>query len=502
MFRSTYLFFSVIILSCLFSFYPALSQSEGGSKQKKGIRKTEEGGKKSHDPENLELNNGNLVLGAPSEDQVLGNIFLKKGTQAFITYHELSSKIIKKLTITGDSTGPFKFKFEGLNPGLTYGYDLFLKEPGAVSYLQKGSSWFRTAPSRGSTFCFTIQGDSHPERTGKMFNPDLYKLTLDSLSVIQPDFHFMMGDDFSLDRLLAKNRLTQSSVDQVYQLQRSYIGRIGSNPPYFLINGNHEQASRFFLDGSDTNVSVLAARARNRYFPQPSPTHFFLGDTAKIQHIGEIHDYYSFEWGDALFVVIDPYWHSDELVDNAPSIVVKKQKKDPWGITLGQVQYQWLKKTLESSNARFKFVFSHHVLGTGRGGTERANLFEWGGQDLNGTWQFDSKRPGWALPIHQLMVKNRVTIFFQGHDHLFVRQEKDGVIYQTVPNPADDSYTAFNSDAYTSGKILSNSGFLQIKVSPQKTTVTYHRTYLNSQNLPLQSKEGFEYIIPYNSKIM
>ena len=34
------------------------------------------------------------------------------------------------------------------------------------------------------------------------------------------------------------------------------------------------------------------------------------------------------------------------------------------------------------------------------------------------------------MPVHQLMVKNGVTIFFQGHDHLFARQERDGMVYQ------------------------------------------------------------------------
>jgi hypothetical protein len=54
------------------------------------------------------------------------------------------------------------------------------------------------------------------------------------------------------------------------------------------------------------------------------------------------------------------------------------------------------------------------------------------------------------LPIHQLSVDNSVTVFFQGHDHLFARQELDGVVYQSLPNPAGDSYTAFHADAYSS----------------------------------------------------
>ena len=109
--------------------------------------------------------------------------------------------------------------------------------------------------------------------------------------------------------------------------------------------------------------------------------------------------------------------------------------RDWWGITLGDAQYRWFKRTLEGSKAKYKFVFTHHVLGTGRGATELADLYEWGGKDRAGQWEFDRKRPGWELPIHQLMVKYGVTIFFQGHDHLFAHQRRDGVVYQEAPNP-------------------------------------------------------------------
>jgi hypothetical protein len=43
-----------------------------------------------------------------------------------------------------------------------------------------------------------------------------------------------------------------------------------------------------------------------------------------------------------------------------------------------------LQSTLTKSNAKFKFVFSHHVSGTGRGGVEVAPYYEWGGQDRRG----------------------------------------------------------------------------------------------------------------------
>jgi hypothetical protein len=76
------------------------------------------------------------------------------------------------------------------------------------------------------------------------------------------------------------------------------------------------------------------------------------------------------------------------------------------------------------------------------------------------------------------MVKTGVTIFFQGHDHLFARQEKDGVIYQEVPNPADASYQAFNREAYRSGDILPDSGHLRVTVAPDQVKVDYVRAWL------------------------
>ncbi len=64
------------------------------------------------------------------------------------------------------------------------------------------------------------------------------------------------------------------------------------------------------------------------------------------------------------------------------------------------------------------------------------------------------------------MVENGVTILFQAHDHIFARQELDGVVYQSVPNPADDIYEGRNKNAYLSGDILDSSGYLHVTVMP------------------------------------
>jgi hypothetical protein len=69
-----------------------------------------------------------------------------------------------------------------------------------------------------------------------------------------------------------------------------------------------------------------------------------------------------------------------------------------------------------------------------------AKYFEWGGQNLDGSWGFTARRPGWEKPIHQLFVDTGVTIWFHGHDHLYAREVVDGVIYQSVPQPSTARY--------------------------------------------------------------
>ena len=202
----------------------------------------------------------------------------------------------------------------------------------------------------------------------------------------------------------------------------------------------------------------------------------------------------------SLFVVIDPYWHSPVPVDNGVPGVAKTA--DTWQATIGDEQYAWLKRTLETSKAKFKFIFLHHLVGgdshEGRGGSEASHFFEWGGKDRNGSYQFTSKRPGWAMPIHQLLAANHVTIFFQGHDHIWVHQQLDGVTYQTLPEPADPNYSLFNADAYATGDKFPNAGYARVTVGPTGVKVEYVRSWLPKDELPGKTTGtvAFSYTIP------
>jgi hypothetical protein len=153
----------------------------------------------------------------------------------------------------------------------------------------------------------------------------------------------------------------------------------------------------------------------------------------------------------------------------------RKKSREHWKKTLGETQYRWFEKTLERSSSQFKFVFAHHVSGGGRGGARVARFYEWGGYNQKGKWEFDRYRPGWGLPIHQLMAKNDVTIFFQGHDHVFAAEELDGVVYQTLPEPADPNYALYFRESF-GGTVLPNSGRVRVTVSPSRVNVEYVAT--------------------------
>jgi hypothetical protein len=187
-----------------------------------------------------------------------------------------------------------------------------------------------------------------------------------------------------------------------------------------------------------------------------------------------LEDYYAWTWGDALFVVLDPFWFTQK----------QRNGEDNWKRTLGDAQYQWLQRTLETSRAKFKFIFIHHLVGgadaQNRGGAEATPFYEWGGKNADGSAGFKANRPGWPAPIHQLLVQNKVSAVFHGHDHFYAKQDLDGIVYQLVPQPGyPGNGRAPRSAAeygYVNGTILGSSGHLRVSVSAQQAKVDYVRT--------------------------
>ncbi len=428
------------------------------------------------------------LLGRPTDSSVTVNALADTALQVFFEYGTDPSAYTDRTdTSLFPGNTPIETVLNYLQPDTRYYYRMRYCTPGDSSFSSGEEHRFHTCRRRGSTFVFTITADSHLrwclDGSPSGLDTTLYKRTLQNIAQDSPDFHLDMGDAFA--GLLAIN---YDYAIQYHLEQRAFLDRLCHSVPLFLVPGNHEHEVGWALDGTADNRAVWATTARKRYFCNPSPDRFYTGDTTVHQYVGLRENYYAWEWGDALFVVLDPFWYTTTCPHSDLGSPPGGGSGDGWDWTLGYTQYAWLKQTLEQSSAPFKFIFSHHMTaGSGievyrlyaRGGIEGAHLWEWGGYNEDDTWGFDTRRPGWEMPIHHLMARNRVTVFFHGHDHVFAKQELDGIVYQEVPSPDDYTYGYGHKDnaGYTTGTILTNSGHLRVTVTPDSVLVEYVRAY-------------------------
>jgi hypothetical protein len=209
------------------------------------------------------------------------------------------------------------------------------------------------------------------------------------------------------------------------------------------------------------NLQSLSLRARKKYVANPTNLTYPFGG-------GFEQNYYAWEWGDALFVVIDPFTHT------GPE---DPETTEPFGSawTLGPVQLSWLESVLSGSQARWKFIFSHHILasyakdGYAHGGAKYAHDWEQG-------------------LIHQMMRDHGAQIFFYGHDHVFADGKADGIHYTCTAmctgvkpvawatNPDSDTYPYF-VDAYPYG-FFAERGHVRVKVGPRSVWIDFIKSSL------------------------
>jgi PKD repeat protein len=439
----------------------------------------------------LDSFHGSVLLGSPTETSIKadvlspdqsGTVWLKYGTSPGIYDKQTAPSAL--------SAGkPLILSVDGLTRDTAYYYRLYFQTPDGTSYGATEESTFHTGRPAGNTFTFTIQADSHLDENSDL---DLYRQTLANVHADMPDFHVDLGDTFMCEKHSApltavlQTAPDQATVNARYAYERANFGLVTHSAPLFLVNGNHEGEQGWLTNGTDKNIAIWTTRARQQYFLNPVPDGFYGGDSTEESFVGRRASWYSWQWGDALFVVLDPYWYTKT-----------KSNNDGWVYTLGEKQYQWLQETLSSCRAKFKFVFIHSLVGgldgQIRGGIEAAPFFEWGGKNLDGTMGFIQKRPSWSMPIHQLLVNHGVTAVFHGHDHLYARQELDGVVYQEVPQPSAKNFSNGPSLAteyhYAAGTILSSSGHIRVTVSPDRVTTQYVRAWL-PKNETAQRKNG------------
>jgi predicted phosphodiesterase len=416
-----------------------------------------------------------LILSRPTSNSVTVSVMCYDNEEGFIAYGTQSGKMVSKSrTLPFNKGEPVEIVLSSLQPNTQYFYRLHLARMNSEEFT------FHTARPPESTFTFTVTADSHLDQNT---DPAIYQHTLANALADSPDFHIDLGDTF-----MTEKHDNRENASRQYLAQRYYFGQLCRSAPLLLVLGNRDGESPRGRGEIADSMAIWSNMMRKQYFPNPVPDNFYTGNRTKHPEACLLQDYFSWKWGDALFIVLDPYWFNQK----------QRGMNGNWKRTLGTEQYQWLKRTLETSSVKFKFVFIHHLVGgtddQGRGGAESVPYYEWGGKNADGSNGFWQNRPGWPMPIHQLLVQNRVSIVFHGHDHLYAKQDLDGIVYQEVPQPGDPRGNTRNASGYgyKSGVILGSSGHMRITISATKATVDYirdNRSVAHSYVIPVKSEK-------------
>jgi hypothetical protein len=380
----------------------------------------------------------NLVtakVASTASTQISISVTANDAAKCYIEYGSSAGSMKNKTSVAILAKGETKLiNLVGLKESSKVYYRVRYATAAGKSYSALSIATASTA-SKGSTSTFAIQADPHMDENS---SADVYNGTLNQIVAASPLFLMDLGDIFMVDKLADKS---EANIRARFELMKGYYAKLG-NIPLKITLGNH--------DGELGYSKFNTKSYRKEYFPAQT------GELA----------YYSFTTPDALHISLDPFTYT-----------MKNPTIAGWEWTLGKTQYEWLRTTLETSTATHKFIYIHHLLvgdPQSRGGVEIAKLNEWGGNNKDGSYGFDVQRPGWGKPIHQLLIENKVGFVFKGHDHLYVKQELDGVIYQTLPQPSHPGNKIdVTQYGYNSGKGVGGSGYLKVTTQSSMATVEF-----------------------------
>ncbi|HCV42203.1 MAG TPA: hypothetical protein DGH68_01875, partial [Bacteroidetes bacterium] len=431
---------------------------------------------------------GTELLARPTDHSITLNVVSSSAIDAYVEYG-ISTGVYSNTTSTVSQLAnePTVIVIDGLSANTLYYYRLRYRASGGGSYSARSEHTFRTQRPTGSTFTFDITSDSHVNIL--LGSAATWQQTLTNVAVDNPDFLLDCGDTFAMDGVTSEST---ARTNYLYQRTSTTLGLVSASVPILLAVGNHENQESWHLNDNGNPVNsepVWGTNAQKRYFPNPVPNSFYSGNSDTYSNLNgdQLHeDYYAFTWGNALFVVIDPFWYTTAkpFVGNTGGGEPGSSDGDRWHWTLGLTQYNWLKQTLENSTATYKFLFMHHMTGGTddyiRGGAYAAPYCEWGGYDEDGTtYSFNTKRSGWYAPVHQMLVENNVSAVFHGHDHQYAYEIRDGIVYQSLPSAgfSGNGFGIYSNGGYTV-QAKPSPGHLRVTVSPSQTTVDY----INSTN--------------------
>lgn len=243
-----------------------------------------------------------------------------------------------------------------LEPNTEYSYDVL------NNGTDDGKGTFKTFPNKIQPFKFAVLGDTRSRH-------EIHTKIVNMIIKEAPMFVVNTGD-------LVGNGRDINDWEAFFKVNKQLM----KNIPYYPVLGNHEKESPYYFE----------------FFDLPNNE-----------------KYYSFNVGDALFVVLD----SEGKEISEPSYISGKNSEKFWKDSFEEyfvTQKKWLEKVLElNREAGFVFVFQHQPMYS----IKKSRVEE-----------TNKRRKFWG----DIFEKNHVQVFMNGHDHHYHHAYKNGVHYITT----------------------------------------------------------------------
>ncbi len=235
-----------------------------------------------------------IIVGRPTDRSVELRILQNADGVGLVEYKaDKQTNWSKSAKVTVTSGQPVSVVLDALQTNTAYMYRWVFTAKDAGQPIVSDPYSFQTQRAKGSSFVFSVTADSHLDENS---SGEVYTQTLLNARADRPDFHLELGDTF----MTGKYVKPEASYGQ-YLAQRYYLSHLCNSSALFFVMGNHdgESAGRGSFNWATTT--------RKSLFPNPEPNAFYTGNLQKEPDVGYPCDYYAWQWGDAQFIVLDPY---------------------------------------------------------------------------------------------------------------------------------------------------------------------------------------------------
>ena len=347
------------------------------------------------------------------------------------------------------SAGEFlNWNLQGLAAGSGYEYQVLMAtqggDPAAVA-----TGTFTTQRTGETGFTAALMTDAH---TGTFIEGNRPIEVLDdvvrNVRRERADFVLALGDNVAWPTSRNSPQLDDVGATRAYDMYRRHLAPLSMSCPHFGLIGNWEGESGKVPADSAARVAAV----RHKYTPNPDDRTYGQGGSPN-------EDYFAFDWGPVLFVMLNVQSYTTPSGEKASARDDVTVVED-W--TLGTDQFSWMEAVLRASDHPYKFICCHHAVG-GNAANETETLYGRGGAR--------AAEVGEQRLIHEMMQDLGVQIFFHGHDHVFVDEVVDGVHY-TMPGSCGAPWK-FGRDITGYRRHWADSGHGRLMVRPDRATVEF-----------------------------